>query len=195
MNSVEMLYLNHQLSKANFTVHSLSYPSAKHDIAHNTQLLKQKLLALNLDSTYIVAHSLGGIMSMHLLALDGLPKIERIVLLGSPLNGSYIADKFMTWPLVNRLLKNSMGNGLDGNFTMPSMPYEIGMIAGVSDSLGVGTLVGGLPEESDGTVLLSETQHEILKEHIVVDKNHTGLLFSKDVADLTVSFLNTGSFQ
>lgn len=195
MNTVEMLYLKRQLTKANFTVHSLSYPSAKHDIAHNTLLLQQKIKALNLDSTHIVAHSLGGIMSMHLLGLDDLPEVERVVLLGSPLNGSYIADKFMAWPLVNRLLKNSMGNGLDGNFPMPTQAYEIGLIAGNSNSLGVGTLVGGLPSESDGTVLLSETKHPILKEHIVVQKSHTGLLFSDEVAGLVVQFLNEGSFQ
>ena len=87
-----------------------------------------------------------------------------------------------------------MDNGLDGDFIIPEEPPEIGMIAGRSDSLGIGSLLGGLPGESDGTVLLRETQHPILKEHIVVDHNHTGLLFSDEVAQLVTQFLNNGYF-
>jgi hypothetical protein len=194
MNPVEMLYLNHQLSKANFTVHSLYYPSAKHDIATNTQLLQKKIQALKLERTHIVAHSLGGIMAMHLLEKSNLPDIDRIVLLGSPLNGSYVAKRLIEWPLVNHLIKNSMNNGLDGNIPTPTQALEIGMIAGNKNSVGIGTLIGGLPEEGDGTVLVSETRHPLLKEHIIVDNNHTGLLFSDETAQLVVTFLRNGSF-
>ncbi|RVU86354.1 alpha/beta hydrolase [Leucothrix sargassi] len=195
MNPVEMLYLKRQLSKYQFKVHSLHYPSARHDIAHNTQLLKQKIRQLDLSNTHIVAHSLGGIMTLCLLAEEQLPIVDRVVLLGSPLNGSYVADRVSQWPIISRLIKNSLKNGLDGQYVLPSQTVDIGMIAGVSESIGIGKLIGGMPEASDGTVLLSETKHPILSQHTVVKKSHTGLLFSKEVAQLTANFLNTGRFQ
>jgi len=68
------------------------------------------------------------------------------------------------------------------------------MIAGTKGQ-GFGFLTGGMPGTSDGTVLLDETFHPKQKEHIQVDKSHTALLFSKEVADLTSHFLNSGSFK
>lgn len=196
MNSVEMLYLQRQLEISGFNVHNFFYPSVRKNVAENTQSLCNKIHELNLDQMHIVAHSMGGIMSMHLLEhCENLP-MGRIVMLGTPLNGSYTANKVIGWPLVNQLLGKSMPDGLDGSFELPeTTDREIGMIAGSNDSLGFGMLFGGMPEKSDGTVLLSETQHSILKEHIVVDTTHTGMIFSSKTAELVVRFLENGSFS
>lgn len=195
MNTVEMLYLERQLSHQGFTVHSMHYASVRRNIAENTRQLHQKIQALKLSNLHIVAHSLGGIIAMRLLQqFPDLPP-GRVVMLGTPLNGSYIAKRLMNWPLVNRLLENSMVDGLDGQSALPhSVNREIGMIAGNSRA-GLGILVGGLPEDSDGTVLLSETQHPMLKEHITLDISHTGMVFSQKIAHLVGNFLNTGRFS
>ena len=195
MNTVEMLYLERQLSQQGFTVHSMHYASVRLDITENTRLLHQKIQTLNLSNLHIVAHSLGGIMAMRLLQrFQDLPP-GRVVMLGTPLNGSYIARRLMNWPLVNRLLENSMADGLDGQSALPhTVNREIGMIAGKSRA-GLGLLVGGLPEDSDGTVLLSETRHPLLKEHIILDISHTGMIFSQKIAHLVGNFLNTGHFS
>lgn len=195
MNTVEMLYLERQLSYQGFTVHSMHYASVRQNIAENTRQLHQKIQALKLSNLHIVAHSLGGIIAMRLLQqFPDLPP-GRVVMLGTPLNGSYIAKRLMNWPLVNRVLENSMADGLDGQSALPrSVNREIGMIAGNSRA-GLGILVGGLPEDSDGTVLLSETQHPMLKEHITLDISHTGMVFSQKIAHLVGNFLNTGRFS
>lgn len=196
MNSVEMYYLQHRLERAGFRVHNFFYPTVRRNIAENTQRLCQKIRALNVGQLHIVAHSMGGIMTMHLIEqCQHLPK-GRVVMLGTPLNGSYIAHKVSAWPVVNQLLAKSMRHGLDGTYCLPdSVDREIGMIAGNNATLGLGMLLGGLPESSDGTVLLSETQHCLLKEHVVIDATHTGLIFSRQAAELTVRFLNTGRFK
>ena len=195
MHPVEMLYIKNQLNKANFNVHSLYYPTVNHDIAANTERLHKKIKELKLPKVHIVAHSLGGVMTMHLLNRDPELVKGRIVLLGTPLNGSYLAKRLASWPGAKQLLESSMDNGLDGDFPVPEKKYDIGMIAGNKDTVGLGLLVGGMPEESDGTVLLSETKHSMLKEHIVINKTHTGLVFSKEAAKLTVNFLKNGSFK
>lgn len=135
-------------------------------------------------------------MTMHLLEHCKELPVGRVVMLGTPLNGSYIAHKVSAWPVVNQLLEKSMPSGLDGSYKLPeSIDRDIGMIAGSNDALGFGMLFGGLPESSDGTVLLSETKHSLLKEHIVVDSTHTGMIFSHKAAELTATFLKTGSFS
>ncbi|PID47796.1 MAG: hypothetical protein CSB47_00010 [Proteobacteria bacterium] len=196
MNSVEMFYLQNKLAHSGFRVHNFSYPSVRHSIAENTQSLCRKIHALNVSQLHIVAHSMGGIMAMHLLEFCRNLPTGRIVMLGTPLNGSYVAHRVSAWPLINHLLTKSMGQGLDGTYELPTTTNrEIGMIAGNNNSLGFGVLFGGMPESSDGTVLLSETKHPLLKEHIVINATHTSMIFSRKAAALVARFLETGSFE
>ena len=197
MNSVEMIYLKRQLENQGFMVHSLSYESVKHSIAENTRRLHEKILSLDCTALHIVAHSLGGIMAMHLVEKYPELPIERIVMLGTPINGSYAAKRISRWKIIGQLLTQSMAEGLSGEYSFSqTRRYDIGMIAGSIDSpIGLGILLGELPEENDGTVLLSETKHPVLKEHLVVDKSHTGLVFSPMVGKLVANFLRTGHFS
>lgn len=196
MNSVEMLYLQRQLELSGFIVHNLFYPSVRRNVADNTRDLCTKIHKLKLDQLHIVAHSMGGIMTMHLLEHCGSLPMGRVVMMGTPLNGSYIAHKVSGWPIVNQLLEKSMPSGLDGSYKLPeSTDRDIGMIAGSNDTLGFGVLLGGMPEDSDGTVLLSETKHSLLKEHVVINTTHTGMIFSRQTAELATRFLKTGSFS
>ena len=136
-----------------------------------------------------------GSLSLDLaLGINGLPK-GRVVMLGSPVRGSWIAQKVSEWPIVSPLLAKSMPNALSG-MDIPEWKTQRdwGMIAGTKGQ-GLGLLTGGMPGTSDGTVLLEETIHPKQKEHIQVDKSHTALLFSKEVSDLTSHFLNSGSFK
>ena len=56
------------------------------------------------------------------------------------------------------------------------------MIAGRTP-LGLGAVLGHFEGEHDGTVAVEETRLPGLTDHCVVETNHTGLLFSADVAD------------
>jgi pimeloyl-ACP methyl ester carboxylesterase len=196
MNSVEMLYLKHQLEKQNFTVHSLSYQSVKYSIAENTQRLHSKITSLDCADLHIVAHSLGGVMTMHLLTQYPELPVKRVVMLGTPINGSYAAEKISRWNLIGQLLTKSMVSGLDGNHDFKPSEHQIGMIAGsIKSPIGLGLLLGKLPEANDGTVLLSETKHPVISEHLIVNKSHTGLIFSKMVSRLVANYLRTGHFS
>lgn len=197
MNAMEMLYLKHRLEKQGFNVHNLSYGSTKYSVSENAQYLYQKATSLNCSKLHIVAHSLGGIMAMHLVENHPDLSIARIVMLGTPINGSYAAKAFNNWKVISSLLSNSMDKGLAGNHEFKAFNnHEIGMIAGdIKSPLGLGLLLGPLPEANDGTVLLSETQHPCLSQHLVVNKSHTGLVFSRSVSQLVGNFLKTGNFS
>ena len=196
MNSVEMLYLKNLLEKQNFTVHSLSYQSVKYSIAENTQRLHSEIAALGCTDLHIVAHSLGGVLTMHLLKQYPDLPVKRVVMLGTPISGSYAAEKISRWNVIGRLLTKSMKSGLDGDHDFKPNHHQIGMIAGsIKSPIGLGLLLGKLPEENDGTVLLSETKHAVVSEHLVVNKSHTGLIFSSMVCDLVTNYLKTGHFS
>ena len=199
MNPLEMRYLGSQLEKSGFNVHYVYYQSVLKSPAENASIIYEKIKQLDLPNLHLVGHSLGGVLLMHLFdqietTEDELPQ-GRVVMLGSPVKGSWIAQKVSEWPIVSPILAKSMPNALSG-VDIPDWnnKRDWGMIAGTKGQ-GLGLLTGGLPGVSDGTVLLDETYHPKQKEHIQVDKSHTALLFSKEVADLTSQFLNTGKFN
>ncbi len=194
MNPIEMRYLGSQLEKSGFKVHYIFYQSVLKTAAENAPAIHQKIQSLNLPNLHIVGHSLGGIITMHLLnQFDEIPD-GRVVMLGSPVNGSWIAQKVQDWPVISPLLANSMPSALSGE-DIPAWENQRdwGMIAGSKNS-GLGLLTGGLPEDGDGTVLIEETKHLKQTAHVIVNNSHTGLLFSKQVVKLTAHFLQTGSF-
>ncbi len=196
MNPLEMRFLGWQLEKSGFRVHYIYYQSVLKTPAENARIIHKKILKLKLEQLHIVAHSLGGVITMHLFdQFNDIPD-GRVVMLGSPVNGgSWIAKKMQNWPIISPLLSRSMPNALSGN-DMPNWneKRDWGMIAGTKSQPGLGIFTGGLPSISDGTVLLEETQHKKQTAHTIIDISHTGLLFSKQVAKLTCNFLNTGSF-
>ena len=194
MNPLEMKFLGWQLEKSGFIVHYLYYQSVLKSPAENARIIHKKIHELNLPDLHIVGHSLGGVIIMHLFnQFDDIPE-GRVVMLGSPVNGSWIAQKVQNWPVVSPILSRNMDNALSGEDVPEwNTKRDWGMIAGTRNQ-GLGIFTGGLPEKSDGTVLVKETTHPKQKEHKTVDISHTRLLFSKRVAKLTSHFLNTGKF-
>jgi hypothetical protein len=68
------------------------------------------------------------------------------------------------------------------------------MIAGAKGR-GLGQIVRKFDGLHDGTVAVWETRIPGLHEHMVVPISHTGLVFSKEVAEHTANFLENGSFE
>ncbi len=195
MNPLEMRYLGTQLEKHGFNVHYVYYQSVLKTPQQNAKVIHDKIKKMNLPDLHLVGHSLGGVVLMHLFdQTDDLPE-GKVVMLGSPVNGSWVAQKVQDWPVISPLLAKSMPSALSG-VDVPewNTDRDWGMIAGTKNQ-GLGFLTGGLPGESDGTVLVEETHHPKQKAHILVDKSHTALLFSKEVAELTSHFLKHADFK
>jgi pimeloyl-ACP methyl ester carboxylesterase len=141
---------------------------------------------------HFVAHSLGGLVVLRMLTAFESPAPGRVVLLGSPLKGSIAAHKAARIPGSSVLLGEARDALRDG-YAAPPAKREVGMIAGTR-SVGLGWLVGGLDGPGDGTVAVSETQVDGLAAHVVVPVSHTGLVYSRQVAQLTADFLENGHF-
>jgi hypothetical protein len=77
----------------------------------------------------------------------------------------------------------------------PATAREFGVIAG-SRPLGIGRVVApDLPAPSDGVISVEETRVPGMRDHIVLNVNHSGMLVSRAVAHQICVFLRNGAFE
>ena len=189
MRPVAMSLLARRLEHAGFEPECVGYPSVRGPAAGVVALAAR---ALRRGSCHVVAHSLGGVVTLH--ALDAEPDlpVERVVCLGSPLCGSLAAHRVAQLPV----LGNSLGHSRD-LLHRGCAPWrgraQVGMIAG-NRPIGLGRMLGRVEGENDGAVGVVETRLEGLADHIVLPCSHTGLIFSAQAARQAVAFLREGRF-
>lgn len=142
-----------------------------------------------------MAHSLGGVVALETLDRECDLPPGRVVLLGSPVQGSRAARAVASWSFGSLLLgalavaQLTRAEGRRWN-----LPREIGLIAG-SRSAGLGRLFAELPQPNDGTVAVDETRLPGATAHLVLDVSHLGMLWSQPVAAAAARFLSHGSFE
>jgi len=140
----------------------------------------------------LVGHSLGGLLALEALRREPRLPVRRVVCLGSPLRGSGTARALADhgWTAA---LGRSSDLLLDG---LPAWQGEakVGLIAGCVPH-GLGSLLGALDGDSDGTVAMDETRLPGLADHCVVRCSHSGLVFSLEAARQTAQFLRHGRFH
>lgn len=143
---------------------------------------------------HVVAHSLGGVVALETFTRHADLPPGRVVLLGSPVQGSRAAQAIGDWAVGPQILGSlAMAELAQPQARRWSGPRELGVIAG-SRSAGLGRLFASLPVPNDGTVAVDETRLPGATSQIVHDVSHTGMLFSSAVAASTVQFLASGSF-
>lgn len=187
---VSMRWHAARLDEAGFAPEIFSYPTIGGGPA---AALPRLIDTLARADTHVLAHSLGGLVTLTALQqAPGLP-VARLVCLGSPLCGSAaatgLASRRLTAATLGRsaqLLQSGCGRW-DG-------AAQIGMIAG-NRPLGLGRYFGHIHGPSDGTVAVAETLLPGLADHLVIPASHTGLLFSAEAARQAAGFFQAGRFQ
>lgn len=193
MTGLEMRWLGAKLEGCGFQSHYFHYPSRSKSPRECALRLAESIDSLALARLHLVAHSLGGVVLLHLFEqCDTLPD-GRVLLLGSPVLGSGVARSMATHAGL-RLLLGSAAEGLIGKTPAWNGDRSLGIIAG-THSLGVGRLLGGLQGASDGTVSVCETRLPGASDFVRLPVNHMGMLFSNAVAREACFFLRHGHFQ
>jgi fermentation-respiration switch protein FrsA (DUF1100 family) len=173
---------------------AFAYDSVTSGIADNAQALATYLMDLRADCLHLVGHSLGGLLIFKLFengAAANLPP-GRIVLLGSPLNGSRAARNLARLPFGKLLMGGAQEELLSARQRHWRCERDLGVIAG-NLSIGLGRLVGTHGAPSDGTVFVDETRLAGAA-HLVLKVSHFGLPFSVEVARQSAAFLKAGAF-
>lgn len=185
-------------SEYQYRVHLFSYPSIRGTLDENARSLAEFIGEQQIKKVHLVGHSLGGVVSLRMLALQPDAPVERVVCLGSPLCGSRAASHLNQTDWGNTILGKSLSDGVVDEAANQwarevCASWDIGVIAGTVP-IGVGQLITSFDGENDGTVAVSETQLPGLKDHICLAVNHKGLVMSNDVTDQAAAFLNRGEF-
>jgi hypothetical protein len=188
MPGASMARLAARLRLAGFAPCIHPYPGALGGPAQVLPALCERLSGFDA----VVAHSLGGLMTLSALRSRADLPVRRVVCLGTPLAGSAAAagiarHRFTAWSLggAAELLQRGLGEWQGA--------AEVGVIAG-RHRLGLGQFFGRLRDENDGTVAVAETRVPGLADHVVIGASHTGLVYSAEAAALAVRFLQQGRF-
>lgn len=184
LKGIEFMYLRFKLWRQGYRVYQFHYPSLFKTPEQNAEKLYQFSCKIDEPVINFVAHSLGGIVVTHMLNKYEINKPGKIVLIGTPINGSAVAIHLNKKPLLKYLLGKSNIKGLLGDGPRWSSKQATCVIAGTK-KLGVGMLLARnkMQQQNDGTVNLSETEIVQAEQFYIVPHSHFLLLWSNDVAE------------
>jgi pimeloyl-ACP methyl ester carboxylesterase len=198
MNRLAMGWLGRTTRRAGFATRALTYRSVRAPLAAHLAQVSSYIEGLPGRRIHLVAHSLGGVIALRYLqgnpGQPPDPRIGRCVLLGAPVAGCSSALAFARRPGGRWMLGQSF-ELWHGRFdTALDARYEVGAIAGTVP-LGLGRLFARAPLPGDGVVGVEETRMPGLRDHLVMQINHSGMLISPTVARAVVTFLREGRFR
>lgn len=190
-----MFPLSRRLRRVGFETKVFEYASVRKNCQQNAEALYVFLQQLSAyDQVHIVAHSLGGLVVMQMFQNRRITGNGAVVLLGTPLQGSYLARRLMRVPFGKRLLGKSIDHGLLDRAAPWEASRPLGTIAGTV-RFGLGLLLGGGLRAGDGVVALDETSCKGATDATAVPASHTGLLFSQQVAACIKQFILNKKFS
>ncbi len=194
VNGLDMALLRYRLVRYGFDTYQFSYRSVRDAPATNAERLAGFIRTLDHPVVHFIGHSLGGIVIRHYFAGRHDHRPGRIVTLGTPHQSSQAARALLRFRPTRRLLGKSVQAGLAGAIPPWEGRCELGSIAG-SVRLGLGLMMAGVPQPSDGTVAVAETRLENMADHLIIRASHLGLLLSRQAAWQCEHFLRQGRFE
>jgi pimeloyl-ACP methyl ester carboxylesterase len=147
--------------------------------------------------THVVCHSMGGLVARGLINKYRPPGLGRVVMLGTPNQGSELAD-LLGWNPLYRFLFGPAGaqlgtraNAKLGGF-LGVVDYPVGVIAGDRANRWLGWAV--LPKPNDGRVAVERTKLPGMAGHVVLPVTHDSMMRDRRVQTQVVAFLRAQKF-
>jgi len=195
VHGIAMALMRRRVARGGFRVFAYSYPSVRLTLAENAERLARYCREIGAPRLNFVGHSLGGLIVLRML--EGAYGIQpgRVVLAGAPVAGSYAALRLARLPGGRAALGRSLMEWLESKSPVSLTGCDIGVIAGRMP-VGAGRIVApGLPGPNDGAVRVEETHLPAMRDHIVLNVSHSGMLVSRAVAHQVCVFLRNGAFE
>ena len=196
-----MKSMEESLVRAGFRVSNINYPSRSASIEQLSEdVIGQSVMECRRDGAstiHFVTHSLGGILVRSYLARHQLPELGRVVMLGSPNQGSEVVDKLgrlWLFKAINGPAGQELGTQCDSvpNKLGP-VDYCLGVIAGNRSVNWINSFL--IPGRDDGKVSVERTKVEGMVDHLVIPATHPFILRNRMAIQQTIKFLRTGSFD
>ncbi|MET0222564.1 MAG: alpha/beta fold hydrolase [Tardiphaga sp.] len=193
--------LERHLKHAGFATLNIDYPSRRMPLAALARDIHGDVAAFAdrvEGPIHFVGHSMGGLLIRVYLAMYPPPRHGRVVMLGTPNNGSELADRLKHLGLY-RAFYGPAGQQLTtaGDAALRALPrphYPLGIIAGRRTLNPVSSFFK-LPRPNDGMVAVRSTRLHGMADHVVVAASHTGLTHHPVAIAQTIAFLRLGRFN
>ena len=174
-------------------VRVFSYPTRADNLDGHADQLHKFVRAEGTADCHLVGHSMGGLVILNMLSrYDDLPP-GMVVLMGTPVKGSNVVKRLERLPGQRFIFGKARDNLLKG-FQLSPAGYETGMIRGTRE-FGIGQIAGRQDEPNDGSVRVSETELEGLKDTVDLEVSHSEMLISAEVVEQVNQFLLRGKFK
>lgn len=193
MPGLIMLPHQHWLREDGFSACRFSYPSWRDGLADNVRLLSGFVKETPGSVIHLVAHSLGGLVTLKMLSQEPDTRIGRVVLLGTPYAACHCGFTLAAIPGLSGLVGTTFTDWF--RLPRPDLPpaTEIGIIAGTR-RIGFGRIIPGLKRPNDGLIAVDETRLPTATDSIALHVSHSGMLVSRACAGQIAAFLRTGKF-
>ena len=188
-----MMAIARRLRAHGHDVRVFSYPTRGDSVEGHANELHTFIKGIKVEKLHMVGHSMGGLVILNMLSrFDDVPP-GRVVLMGTPVKGAGVVRRLERLPGQKLLFGKARENLLQGFENIPDS-HETGMIRGTR-ALGLGRIAGRRGEPNDGSVTISETQADGLKDSIDLPVAHSEMLLSADVLEQIEQFILHGSFR
>jgi pimeloyl-ACP methyl ester carboxylesterase len=181
-----------------YTVINVGYPSTRmrvEDIAAHIHPKVEAFCAGVSGKVHFVGYSMGGLVIRAYLHRFRVGNLGRVVMLGTPNQGSEMADVVKNLWLFKKLY-GPAGQQLvtaPDNLILPSKAhYELGSIAGNFSIDPLTNYIMGGP--NDGKVTVESTKLDGMKDHIVISASHAFFPRNRAARDYALRFLKHGTF-
>jgi len=196
MNPMERALINEGFETVN-----IDYPSRNYTVEELAQIAIPKGLDAcrakdSVGRIHFVAHSLGGILIRQYLSEQEIAGMGRVVMLGPPNQGSAAVDELRGSPgfdWLNGPAGLQLGKGEESlPLKLGPAAFELGVIAGNRTIDPITSSV--LDNPDDGRVSVEDTKLDGMTDFVVVEHSHAFMMRMRRPIELTIRFLNSGSF-
>lgn len=190
------------LDDAGFVTVNIDYPSREYTVEELAdRVIPQGIAACSanpdIERVHFVTHSLGGILVRQYLGEHEIANLGRVVMLAPPNQGSLAADELQNVPgfdWLNGPAGRQLGKGEESvPLALGPADFEVGIIAGNRTIDPLTSAV--LDNPDDGRVSVDDTRLDGMTDFVVVEHSHAFIMRMQEPIELTIRFLNTGSFK
>lgn len=192
LGGAEMFFLARRLQRRGYQVTMFRHCPWCGTLTDKAKALQQLVTSMDSPVVHLIGHSMGGLIILQALAGHSHLCTGRVVLLGSPVNGSTAARRVQRVPLGKLFLGKCMTTACRELPLPIPENRDVGSIAG-RINLGIGWILW-LPRPNDSVVAVRETQRPEMRDTSVLAASHLSMLLSSRVARQVDSFLQTGTF-
>lgn len=202
-NHFDMMLLEKRMKKEGYACINIKYPSTKHAIDDLAEQINEQLCQnesyTGADKVHFVVHSMGGLITRHILAKHRPHNLGSVIMLGTPNKGSEMADyldehkylaspfHFIFGPSARQLRTNHK------HFENEIIDFPLGIIASDASLNPLGKKIFGAP--NDTLVSVDSTKIEGMSDHIIIPCPHALMMYDPRIINQVAFFLKNGQFN